>query len=123
MWPRTSSLLRTLLSAIPMRTDVCRRAKLRCACRVHRPASGKRAMARNDEQGVGINRRVFLGTVAVASTGLSMRARADEAPPGAKTASGEPHTRRVTLQINGAPHELVVDTRTTLLDALRNHLQ
>jgi len=80
-------------------------------------------MARSDGHGIGINRRVFLGTVAVAGAGLSMHARADEAAPEAKTASGEPHSRRVTLQINGTPHELVVDTRTTLLDALRNHLQ
>ncbi len=28
----------------------------------------------------------------------------------------------ITLQVNGAPHELTIDTRTTLLDALREHL-
>jgi aerobic-type carbon monoxide dehydrogenase small subunit (CoxS/CutS family) len=29
----------------------------------------------------------------------------------------------VTLRINGAEHALHLDTRTTLLDALREHLQ
>ena len=29
---------------------------------------------------------------------------------------------KVTLRVNGASHELVLDTRTTLLDALREHL-
>ncbi|HZU00888.1 MAG TPA: 2Fe-2S iron-sulfur cluster-binding protein, partial [Ktedonobacteraceae bacterium] len=28
----------------------------------------------------------------------------------------------ITLQVNGAVHQLSVDTRTTLLDALREHL-
>ncbi len=28
----------------------------------------------------------------------------------------------ITLQVNGATHQLSIDTRTTLLDALREHL-
>src|SRR3569832_1981396 len=32
------------------------------------------------------------------------------------------HTVPVRLHVNGTLHELVVDTRTTLLDALREHL-
>ncbi len=28
----------------------------------------------------------------------------------------------ITLRVNGAPHQLSIDTRTTLLDALREHL-
>src|SRR5437868_12744719 len=28
----------------------------------------------------------------------------------------------ITLQVNGATHQLAIDTRTTLLDALREHL-
>lgn len=33
-----------------------------------------------------------------------------------------PATARVTLHVNGAQHSLSLDTRTTLLDALREHL-
>jgi xanthine dehydrogenase YagT iron-sulfur-binding subunit len=34
----------------------------------------------------------------------------------------EPHPVEVELQINGRPHSLTLDSRTTLLDALREHL-
>jgi xanthine dehydrogenase YagT iron-sulfur-binding subunit len=33
-----------------------------------------------------------------------------------------PVTHKVTLRVNGTPRELSIDTRTTLLDALREHL-
>jgi xanthine dehydrogenase YagT iron-sulfur-binding subunit len=33
-----------------------------------------------------------------------------------------PHTADISLRINGADHALALDTRTTLLDALREHL-
>jgi xanthine dehydrogenase YagT iron-sulfur-binding subunit len=38
-------------------------------------------------------------------------------------ASEAPATATVTLVVNGKPRELTVDTRTTLLDALREHLR
>jgi xanthine dehydrogenase YagT iron-sulfur-binding subunit len=88
-------------------------------------------MRHGDDQGAGISRRAFLGTVAAASAaGLPMRVDADT-PTGAAHAPGgragaplgEVSRTRVTLQVNNAPHELVVETRTTLLDALRDHLQ
>ena len=34
----------------------------------------------------------------------------------------DPHMLQVRLQVNGTPHELSLDSRTTLLDALREHL-
>ena len=38
--------------------------------------------------------------------------------------SGRPlPTAQVTMSVNGHPHTLTLDTRTTLLDALREHLQ
>lgn len=46
-------------------------------------------------------------------------------PRTASAATGdarEPATASVTLNVNGTPHELKLDTRTTLLDALREHL-
>jgi xanthine dehydrogenase YagT iron-sulfur-binding subunit len=44
-------------------------------------------------------------------------------PPAATPPSGAPiSTLRVSLQVNGQPRTLELDTRTTLLDALREHL-
>ncbi len=37
-------------------------------------------------------------------------------------ASGAPVMSRVEFLVNGTPHQLELDTRTTLLDALREHL-
>jgi len=34
-----------------------------------------------------------------------------------------PHTATLTLKVNGTPHTLTLDTRTSLLDALREHLE
>ena len=36
--------------------------------------------------------------------------------------AGAPVTRQVTLEVNGVKRSLMLDTRTTLLDALREHL-
>ena len=44
------------------------------------------------------------------------------AVPGLPATSDMPVTSKVSLDINGAVHELELDTRTTLLDALREHL-
>jgi len=41
----------------------------------------------------------------------------------ASTPSIAPVMSKVSLNVNGKPHELQLDTRTTLLDALREHLQ
>ena len=44
------------------------------------------------------------------------------APAAAAPGDPAPQTMPVRLTINGQPHDLVLDTRTTLLDALREHL-
>ncbi|HWH85911.1 MAG TPA: aldehyde dehydrogenase iron-sulfur subunit PaoA [Pseudomonas sp.] len=67
-----------------------------------------------------ISRRNFLILGAVTATAFAM-------PPfislKAYAASLEqPAMSKVTLQVNGKPQTLEVDTRTTLLDALREHL-
>ena len=56
---------------------------------------------------------------ALVSTG-SADAAASPAPPPATAEPG--HAARVTLNVNGQAHALDIDTRTTLLDALREHL-
>ena len=67
-----------------------------------------------------ISRRNFMILGAVTATAFAM-------PPfislKAYAASLEqPAMSQVTLQVNGKPQTLEVDTRTTLLDALREHL-
>lgn len=66
----------------------------------------------------GLSRRGILmasaGVVAAAAGG-----GASEAQPGPET----PTTAEVAFEVNGDRRELAVDTRTTLLDALREHLR
>jgi xanthine dehydrogenase YagT iron-sulfur-binding subunit len=58
------------------------------------------------------------GTTALLLTGLPQAALA----AGAVDADPPPPSTTVELQINGRPHSLTLDPRTTLLDALREHL-
>ena len=71
----------------------------------------------------GFSRRDFLkGASMAVSTGLlatpEARAAAPEHSPGVLGPGAVP----ITLQINGKEHNLKVEPRVTLLDALRNHL-
>ena len=62
-------------------------------------------------------RGVLLGaTAAVAITGASKFAWAQPAPVGV------PVMAKATLNVNGVVHDVDLDTRTTLLDTLREHL-
>jgi xanthine dehydrogenase YagT iron-sulfur-binding subunit len=65
-----------------------------------------------------LTRREFvqLGTASVTTT-LPLVAR------GQRPESSSPVLAKVTLNINGKVHTLKLDTRTTLLDTLREHLQ
>ncbi|CAA2099466.1 Putative xanthine dehydrogenase YagT iron-sulfur-binding subunit [Methylobacterium bullatum] len=57
--------------------------------------------------------------------GASVCAVATACPSASWAATGntsDPVTSKVTLMVNGTPHEIDVDTRTTLLDAVREHL-
>jgi xanthine dehydrogenase YagT iron-sulfur-binding subunit len=67
-----------------------------------------------------VTRREFLltGTVAMAAAALPRRATAQTAAPNPL----KPVMTKVALTVNGEARELEVDTRTTLLDALREHL-
>jgi xanthine dehydrogenase YagT iron-sulfur-binding subunit len=78
-------------------------------------------MDENESIGVEITRRTIIetGTTALLLTALPRAALAvgasdDAGPP--------PPPATVELQINGTPHALTLDPRTTLLDALREHL-
>ncbi len=73
--------------------------------------------AQSDSRGP--SRRQLLGAAAGAAAAPTL-ARAVTAPPEpAQTAAGQ---RFVTLNVNGRERRLALDMRTTLLDALREHL-
>ncbi|MEW9855250.1 aldehyde dehydrogenase iron-sulfur subunit PaoA [Novosphingobium sp. M1R2S20] len=40
-----------------------------------------------------------------------------------RSSAGKPSMAKVSFQVNGEPHSLELDTRTSLLDALREHLE
>jgi xanthine dehydrogenase YagT iron-sulfur-binding subunit len=69
-------------------------------------------------------RHLMAGAAAsVALTNASSNALAQGGPPQAGTASESGALSRVSLTVNGVARELEIDTRTTLLDALREHLR
>ena len=68
-------------------------------------------------------RREFLvATTAVAAVAVLPRGLGAQAPAETTTAT-LPMLMKVAFKVNGQPRELELDTRTTLLDALREHLQ
>jgi xanthine dehydrogenase YagT iron-sulfur-binding subunit len=69
-----------------------------------------------------ISRRGLIagGAVSVAAATVASPAAAQAA---AAKAGTTPPSARVAFEVNGKPHELELDTRTTLLDALREHLR
>ena len=69
-------------------------------------------------------RAVFQSGAALVGAHAPLMAQAQAAPPVAAPVATElpPQRMQVQLQINGQPHRLEVDTRTSLLDALRENL-
>jgi xanthine dehydrogenase YagT iron-sulfur-binding subunit len=68
-----------------------------------------------------VTRRTVIETGATALLLTSLPGRPFAAGPGDDGERSPPHVN-VELQINGYPHSLMLDPRTTLLDALREHL-
>jgi xanthine dehydrogenase YagT iron-sulfur-binding subunit len=73
---------------------------------------------------VELSRRSFVKAAgiltAATATGIPHLAEAEDTQAAAATT---PQTMTVTLKVNGTPHPLTLDTRTSLLDALREHLE
>jgi xanthine dehydrogenase YagT iron-sulfur-binding subunit len=73
---------------------------------------------------VELSRRSFVKAAgiltAATATGIPHLAAAEDTQAAAATT---PQTMTVTLKVNGTPHPLTLDTRTSLLDALREHLE
>jgi xanthine dehydrogenase YagT iron-sulfur-binding subunit len=86
---------------------------------------------RDDPPAGGISRRAFLrggaAVGALGSAGLLAREMAEAAKGGPRIEAGVeiwgPDAVPVRLRINGKPHDLELEPRTTLLDALRDHLE
>lgn len=74
----------------------------------------------SDSPDLSLSRRDLLIVGAVSATAATLPPRAF-AQTGASTPP--PNSARVAFRVNGAPRELELDTRTTLLDALREHLK
>ncbi|MRW86755.1 aldehyde dehydrogenase iron-sulfur subunit [Pseudoduganella sp. FT26W] len=78
----------------------------------------------NDLSDISVSRRNLLIAGALSATTTAVPLRAAEAPsataPPATTPP--PSITKFTFQVNGKQQTLEVDTRTTLLDALREHL-
>jgi len=71
-----------------------------------------------------LSRRSFVKAAGVltaaGATGIPHLAAAQD---GHAADATTPQTMTLTLKVNGTPHSLTLDTRTSLLDALREHLQ
>jgi xanthine dehydrogenase YagT iron-sulfur-binding subunit len=74
----------------------------------------------------GMSRRGFLQTTALTGSGLAAalvdRRGAFAAEPGPTGSDAATKGHHVMLKVNGKSHELTLDPRTTLLDALREHI-
>ena len=69
-----------------------------------------------------ISRRNMLITSAISATALSVPAVAGAQAPASADSTPAPVTSKLSLNVNGEVRQLEVDTRTTLLDALRENL-
>jgi xanthine dehydrogenase YagT iron-sulfur-binding subunit len=71
-----------------------------------------------------ITRRGLLaaGAASASATMVARPAQAQDAARSPNTPAGGPPLTTVTLQVNGKTQRMALDTRTTLLDALREHL-
>jgi xanthine dehydrogenase YagT iron-sulfur-binding subunit len=78
----------------------------------------------DDLNDIKLTRRDLLIAGAISASGAALPSIAGAAEQaGAASASAPPVNSAVTITVNGKRHELTLDTRTTLLDALREHLQ
>jgi len=71
-----------------------------------------------------ISRRdaLIVGAATAAAVSSSAPAAAAQAAPSASASASAIPRAKLTLNVNGQAHSLELDTRTTLLDALREHL-
>jgi len=68
------------------------------------------------------SRRRFMIGSAAATAGMLVGPLLDGAPAAPKASAADPNAVAVSLDVNGKVHNVKLDPRTTLLDALREHL-
>src|SRR5665213_3486895 len=77
--------------------------------------------AKADE--IRVSRRTFVQTAGALAAGIaSGLPRIAEAQAAREAAESAPHIAHITVTINGKPQQMSLDTRTSLLDALRDRL-
>ena len=70
----------------------------------------------------GFSRRSFIASVAGTAAAIPLTAEVGSRPANAQTPGNASLPVPVTLRVNGEDHLLSIDARTTVLDALREHL-
>jgi xanthine dehydrogenase YagT iron-sulfur-binding subunit len=70
-----------------------------------------------------VNRRDLMAGAGVCATAVAVSIPIPSVATAQQADAGAPVTAQVSLTVNGNVHTLDLDTRTTLLDALREHLQ
>jgi xanthine dehydrogenase YagT iron-sulfur-binding subunit len=87
--------------------------------------SHKEADTMDDFSDIKISRRGLLiaGALSVSASAVPSVAGARDAAPASASTTPPPVTAKVSFSVNGKIHQLEVDTRTTLLDALRENLR
>lgn len=75
---------------------------------------------------VEVSRRGFMSSVAVVATAAALRSpssgAAERSSPSAAGPDKNAAAQNVRLVVNGTPHDLSIEPRVTLLDALRDHV-
>ena len=70
----------------------------------------------------GFNRRTFMASVAGTAAAIPLTSRVRGEPANTAAPQDASLLVDVTLRVNGEDHALSIDARTTVLDALREHL-
>jgi len=76
----------------------------------------------DSRSGINVDRRTFMGTMACAGAGMSLGALAQPTPTPPAVAPPKAQRATITLFVNGLAHELELEPRVTLLDALRDRV-
>jgi xanthine dehydrogenase YagT iron-sulfur-binding subunit len=86
------------------------------------PKDDPSAVATPDDEGVNVSRRAFLKTVGVTGVAAGVIGGAEADAQSSAPAPIGPGEVPITLKIDGKPHQLKVEPRVTLLDAMRDRL-
>jgi xanthine dehydrogenase YagT iron-sulfur-binding subunit len=86
------------------------------------PKDDPSAVATPEDEGVNVSRRAFLKTVGVTGVAAGVIGGPEADAQTSTSAPIGPGEVPITLRIDGKPHQLKVEPRVTLLDAMRDRL-